>query len=114
MNKQVIHMHNFGEYIRHLRKGRGLTLTQLAAKLNLDSANLSKIENSKRELDEKRIAILCGIFGLDFEEVTKDFLSEKYAKEVLSKGLRSDVFDLAFRKFEYYKENLSKQGKLEF
>ena len=37
----------FGEYIRLLRNENELTLTQLAAKLNLDSANLSKIENGK-------------------------------------------------------------------
>ena len=36
----------FGEYIRLLRNENELTLTQLAAKLNLDSANLSKIEQN--------------------------------------------------------------------
>ena len=35
----------FGEYIRNLRTEKGFTLTQLGAKLDLDSANLSKIEN---------------------------------------------------------------------
>ena len=45
----------FGEYIKRLRTENELTLTQLAAKLDLDSANLSKIENSKREFDEKRL-----------------------------------------------------------
>ena len=37
----------FGEYIRNLRTEKGFTLTQLGAKLDLDSANLSKIENGK-------------------------------------------------------------------
>ncbi len=45
----------FGEYIRRLRTEKGFTLTQLAAKLGMDSANLSKIENGKRELDEMRL-----------------------------------------------------------
>ena len=36
---------SFGEYIRKLRTEMGFTLTQLGAKLDLDSANLSKIEN---------------------------------------------------------------------
>ena len=49
---------SFGEYIRKLRTENGMTLTQLAAQLELDSANLSKIENGKREFDEKR----CRIF----------------------------------------------------
>ena len=44
----------FGGYIRRHRNENGLTLTQLAAKLYLDSANLSKIENGKREFNEKR------------------------------------------------------------
>ena len=45
----------FGEYIRQLRTDKGFTLTELAALLKLDSANLSKIENNKREFDEKRL-----------------------------------------------------------
>ena len=49
----------FGEYIRLLRNENELTLTQLAAKLNLDSANLSKIENGKRDFDEKRLTKTC-------------------------------------------------------
>ena len=54
----------FGEYIRLLRNENELTLTQLAAKLNLDSANLSKIENGKRDFDEKRLPELAKIFKL--------------------------------------------------
>ena len=38
-----------------MRTDKGLTLTELAAFLKLDSANLSKIENGKREFDEKRV-----------------------------------------------------------
>ncbi len=45
----------FGEFTRKLRTEKGLTLTQLAARINMDSANLSKIENGKRDFDEKRL-----------------------------------------------------------
>jgi len=45
-------MSNFGNIIKEHRRLKKLTLTQLAAKLNLDSANLSKIENGIREFDE--------------------------------------------------------------
>ena len=44
---------NFGEYIRKLRTENGLTLTQLGAKLGIDSGALSKIETGKKEFDEK-------------------------------------------------------------
>ena len=53
---------SFGEYIRKLRNKRNLTLTQLAAMLDLDSANLSKIENGKRDFDEKKLEKLSDIF----------------------------------------------------
>ena len=44
---------NFGEYIRSLRNQNNLTLTQLGAKLGIDSGALSKIETGKKEFDEK-------------------------------------------------------------
>ena len=53
----------FGEYIKRLRTENGFTLTQLAAKLDLDSANLSKIENNKREFDERRLTLLSEVFN---------------------------------------------------
>ncbi|KAA6328502.1 HTH-type transcriptional repressor RghR [termite gut metagenome] len=57
----------FGEYIRELRTDKGLTLTQLATQLELDSANLNKIENGKREFDEKRLDKLAMVFNLDIK-----------------------------------------------
>lgn len=65
----------FGEYIKELRTEKGLTLTQLGAKLNLDSANLSKIENGKREFDEKRLTQLAEVFNLDLQELKQSFLA---------------------------------------
>ena len=59
----------FGEYIRQLRTDKGFTLTELAALLKLDSANLSKIENGKREFDEKRLDKLANDFDLEFEKL---------------------------------------------
>ena len=38
----------FGEYIHRLRADSGLTLTKLAAALDIDQSTLSKIENGKR------------------------------------------------------------------
>jgi transcriptional regulator with XRE-family HTH domain len=42
----------FGQYIKELRTEKGLTLTQLAESLEMDSANLSKVENGKRDFDK--------------------------------------------------------------
>ncbi len=41
-------MTDFAEYIKKIRLSKGLTQTQFAARLNIDSAALSKIENDKK------------------------------------------------------------------
>lgn len=93
----------FGQYIRRLRKEDNLTLTQLAAKLELDSANLSKIENGKRDFDEKKIELLCSIFKLDKSQVEKELISEKVVKSVYSYKSSEEILMLAESKLRYYK-----------
>lgn len=70
----------FGEYIRLLRTENELTLTQLAAKLNLDSANLSKIENGKRDFDEKRLPKLAKIFKLNLTKLRNEYVTDQIGK----------------------------------
>ena len=72
----------FGEYIRQLRTDKGFTLTELAALLKLDSANLSKIENNKREFDEKRLDKLANAFDLDFEKLKTEYFGDQFAKKM--------------------------------
>ena len=72
----------FGEYIRKLRTENELTLTQLAAKLDLDSANLSKIENGKREFDENRLQKLASAFELDIDQLRAEYYSDFIAKKL--------------------------------
>lgn len=97
----------FGQYIKDLRTQKGFTLTELAAKLKMDSANLSKIENGKRELDPKRLPKLCKLFDLELAEMEKEILSEKFAKAVYEKKLDPTVFTLAEQKVKYLSNGYS-------
>ena len=105
---------SFGEYIRKLRNEKGLTLTQLAARLDLDSANLSKIENGKREFDEKRLEKLSEIFELDFLNLKKEFYSEMIARKIYSVDCPCDTLHLAEQKVNYLKQNNIKQTAINF
>lgn len=93
----------FGEYIKQLRTENDLTLTQLAAKLDLDSANLSKIENNKRDFDEKRLALLANVFNLDLEQLKTEFYSGIIARKIYENNCNSETLILAERKFNYLK-----------
>lgn len=102
----------FGEYIRRLRKSKELTLTQLAAKLNMDSANLSKIETGKREFDERRLRLLADEFSLDIKELKDEYFSEFVAKKIYANQCSEKVFQLAEEKIKYLKDKSIIQTEL--
>lgn len=85
----------FGVYIKQLRTNYGLTLTQLAAQLDMDSANLSKIENNKREFDEKRLEKLASVFSLDIDHLKAEFFSDMIAKKIFQLRNSKDILILA-------------------
>jgi len=93
----------FGEYIKRLRTENELTLTQLAAKLDLDSANLSKIENNKREFDEKRLELLANVFNLNLTKLRTEFFSDIIAKKIYDNNCDNETLILAEQKVEYLK-----------
>lgn len=93
----------FGEYIKRLRTENGFTLTQLAAKLDLDSANLSKIENNKREFDERRLTLLSKVFDLDIARLRTEFFSDFIAKKLYENNCDEETLVLAEEKVAYLK-----------
>lgn len=97
-------METFGEYIRNLRNQNNLTLTQLAAKLDLDSANLSKIENGKREFDEKRLDKLAIVFNLNIENLRQEYFSDIIAKKVYDNNCSEGILILAEEKVKYLQQ----------
>ena len=93
----------FGEYIRKLRTDKGLTLTELAALLKLDSANLSKIENGKREFDEKRLDKLASAFSLDIEKLKVEYFGDQFAKKMFEFRCSPETLIVAEEKMNYLK-----------
>jgi DNA (cytosine-5)-methyltransferase 1 len=96
--------YTFGHYIRKLRLDHNLTLNELAGQLNINYANLSKIENGKREFDVKRLPDLCQLFKLDMNEMEKELISDKIAKSLFEQKLDSSILNLAQQKMNYYSE----------
>ncbi len=91
----------FGEYIRLLRTEKELTLTQLAAKLDLDSANLSKIENGKRDFDEKRLPKLAKIFRINLKQLSNEYLTDQIGKHIYETNCSKQLLQVAEEKAEY-------------
>ena len=70
----------FGEYIHNLRIEKGLTLTKLAAALDIDQSTLSKIENGKRSIPVEILPKLSATFNLDLKHLEHEYFSEKIAE----------------------------------
>lgn len=104
----------FGEYIRQLRTNKGFTLTELAALLKLDSANLSKIENGKREFDEKRLDKLAVAFNLDYEKLKAEYFGDQFAKKMYAYNCSSETLILAEEKVNYLKSVNLKHSEIKF
>ncbi len=104
----------FGEYIRHLRTKKGLTLTKLASQLDLDSANLSKIENGKRDFDEKRLEKLANVFNLEIDELKMEYFGDLFARKMHKHNCLPETLIVAKQKIKYLKSKNIKQSEIKF
>jgi len=95
---------SFGEYIRKLRTQNGLTLTQLGAKLGIDSGALSKIETGKKQFDEKCLKSLANTFNLDIQNLKVEYFSDLFAKKMYANNCPTETLIVAEKKVNYLKK----------
>ncbi|WP_398453272.1 helix-turn-helix domain-containing protein [Sphingobacterium thalpophilum] len=105
---------NFGEYIRKLRTQNNFTLTQLGAKLGIDSGALSKIETGKKDFDERCLEKLADTFGLDIEELKTEYFGDQFAKKMYQYNCSPKTLIVAEEKMNYLKNINVKQGEINF
>lgn len=77
----------FGNKIRTLREERKLYLRQVAPLLDMDTAQLSKIEKGLRQLKKEQIAKLSNIYKIDKVELETLWLADQIIEVV--KGSKS-------------------------
>lgn len=104
----------FGEYIHRLRTENELTLTKLAATLDIDQSTLSKIENGKRNIPSEILPKFSEFFNLDLNKLETEYLSEKIAKIIYLKDEIKLILQVAEEKAIYFKSKNLKQSKLKF
>jgi len=103
-----------GEYIHKLRLENGLTLTKLAAALDVDQSTLSKIENGKRTVPAEMIPKLSTFFNLDLKKMQLEYLSERIAELIYPQDDTKNLFLAAEEKAKYMRIKNQTQSTLEF
>jgi transcriptional regulator with XRE-family HTH domain len=104
----------FGEYINKLRCDNGLTLTKLAAALDIDQSTLSKIENGKRNIPVEILPKLSATFNLDLKHLEHEYFSEKIAEIIYPQEEPKQLLLAAEEKAKYMRIKNQQQGKINF
>ena len=85
---------NFGDYIRKAREAKALPLRKVAARLDIDTSTLSKVERGERPASIDYLRPLADILKLELKHVQTKFIVDKIAKdfeglEYLAVGLKA-------------------------
>ena len=67
----------FGNKLRQLREEKGLVLRKVAAKLDIDTATLSKIELGDRQARREHLSILAGLYNISLKDLEKLWLADQ-------------------------------------
>ncbi len=103
-----------GEILRKKREEKGLFLRHVSAKLDIDTAILSKIERSERKATKEQIIKLAEILDLNQEDLMVLYLSEKILYEIKGEELGEKALKVAEQKIRYYsrKSDSHKSGEV--
>ena len=97
----------FGEKIRTLREQENLYLRQVAPLLNMDTAQLSKIEKGLRQMKKNQISIIAKILKADKDDLLALWLADQVYELVQDENLALEAMQIAENKIKYNKQ----QGK---
>lgn len=96
----------FGERIRALREKQNLYLRQVAPLLEMDTAQLSKIEKGVRQIKKEQIQILADILKTEKDELLILWLADQLYDVVKDEKLANEAMQVAEKKI-----NLKKSKK---
>jgi HTH-type transcriptional regulator, competence development regulator len=86
-----------GQKIRELREKENILLRQLAAKLDIDTALLSKMERGERYFKKIEIENISKELNYPIEELTTIWLAYKILKELENEPLKKEALKYALK-----------------
>ena len=88
-----------GEHIRTLREANHILLRQLAAKIDMDQAMLSKMERGERSFRTEDIDALAKIFKQPKKDLLTMWLADKILKTTENQQYKKEALKLAMSQF---------------
>lgn len=98
----------FGNRIRNLREEQNLLLRQVASLLEMDTAQLSKIERGERQAKKETVLKLASILKVDEKELKTLWLADQIYDVVKDDENALQAMMVAEEKVEYLKSHKTK------
>lgn len=95
----------FGERIRELREKQHFYLRQVAPLLDMDTAQLSKIEKGKRQLKREQLSLIADILKVSYDELLTIWLADQIYTIVKDEDLASQAMKAAQQIMNQKKDN---------
>ncbi len=93
----------FGEKVRGLRVKQNLYLRQVAPLLEMDTAQLSKIEKGLRQLRKEQIPVLAELLKADKDELLILWLADQLYNVVKDEKFANEAMQIAEKKINFTK-----------
>lgn len=90
----------FGERVRTLREKQKMYLRQVAPLLEMDTAQLSKIEKGLRQLKREQLPILAEILKADKEELLILWLADQLYNVIEGEALADEALKSVSKKIK--------------
>ena len=90
----------FGDRIRTLREKQGLFLRQVAAFLEMDTAQLSKIEKGLRQFKKEQLPALANLLKADLEELQTLWLTDQLYNIVKGEPMADEALKSVSKKIK--------------
>ena len=103
-------MKSFHEILRESREKNGLLLREVAAKLQIDQALISKFESGNRKPTREQVIQLARHYNTDKEELLVQWMSEKVVYELRDEEFADEILKVAEQKMRYLSKSRNEKA----
>ena len=96
-------MESFGEIIKKAREEKNLILRQVAAKLDIDQAIISKYERGERKPTREQVFRFASFYDLKKDDLLIAWLSDKVVYDLKNETLAEEALKVAEQRIKYNK-----------
>lgn len=112
LSNQIPPDKSVGEVLRDLRKERGMLLREVAGRLDIDVAILSKMERGERRLTRHHVEQLAGTYGVDPEPLLIMLLRDAVLYEIGQESRAHEILHAAEQQLVYRRKVPDERQKI--